>query len=389
MGLIIGVDASRNRSGGAQAHLIGILDSFDPYKQEISEIHVWSYQSLLDSVPDKPWLIKHSSRELQKSLITQMWWQLTKLTKELKFSGCDILFTTAASSLCRFEPSVVLSQDMLSYEPGAMRYFGYGKMRLRLFLILILQNRAFRRADSVIFLTKYAGDIIQKVCGKLPKVKIIPHGIDEQFRSTERVREWPKNEGQTIRCIYISNAELYKHQWVVVSAFEELINRGHNVDITFVGGGTSKALRLLKNQISISDPNQNFVRTLDFIPQSKLPNLLADADLFVFASSCENLPVTLLEAMASRLPIACSNRGPMPEILRDAGIYFDPENSAEIADAIELIIRDEKTRSRIVNKAEELSLEYTWPRCADETWSFVANTYNDVRNSPIAAQRKS
>ena len=44
--------------------------------------------------------------------------------------------------------------------------------------------------------------------------------------------------------------------------------------------------------------------------------------------------------MASGIPIACSNRGPMPEILRDGGIYFDPENVDSIKDALELMIND-------------------------------------------------
>jgi hypothetical protein len=46
---------------------------------------------------------------------------------------------------------VVLSQDMLSYEPDLMRYFGYGFARLRLLLILVLRNFTFRRSAGVIF----------------------------------------------------------------------------------------------------------------------------------------------------------------------------------------------------------------------------------------------
>ena len=41
------------------------------------------------------------------------------------------MFTTDASTFCRFKPMIVLSQDMLSYEPGAMKRYGYTKQRLR------------------------------------------------------------------------------------------------------------------------------------------------------------------------------------------------------------------------------------------------------------------
>ena len=56
-----------------------------------------------------------------------------------------------------------------------------------------------------------------------------------------------------------------------------------------------------------------------------LPEHLREAELFVFASSCENLPNILIEGMAAGLPIACSRRPPMPEVLGDAGESFDPE----------------------------------------------------------------
>ena len=46
---IIGIDASRNRSGGAQAHIIGILNSFLKLGISQLEIHIWSYQTLLDT----------------------------------------------------------------------------------------------------------------------------------------------------------------------------------------------------------------------------------------------------------------------------------------------------------------------------------------------------
>ena len=50
-----------------------------------------------------------------------------------------------------------------------------------------------------------------------------------------------------------------------------------------------------------------------------MPEYLSKSNIFIFASSCENMPITLIEGMASGLPIACSDRGPMPEVLQDGG----------------------------------------------------------------------
>jgi glycosyltransferase involved in cell wall biosynthesis len=118
---------------------------------------------------------------------------------------------------------------------------------------------------------------------------------------------------------------------------------------------------------------------MDFVRPNDLPALLAEADVFVFASSCENMPNTLVEAMASGLPIASSNRGPMPEVLQDAGVYFDPEDARSIADAIEPLLIDPTLRDSLAHRAFELARKYSWERCAAETWAFLIETFDAAR----------
>jgi hypothetical protein len=89
--IIIGIDASRNRSGGAIAHLFGILNYLNPTEFGISKIHLWSYKALLDQLPERPWLIKHYPQALESSLLSQLLWQLVDLKKELRVYKCDIL----------------------------------------------------------------------------------------------------------------------------------------------------------------------------------------------------------------------------------------------------------------------------------------------------------
>src|SRR5690606_34272884 len=99
MKMVIGIEASRNRSGGARAHLIGILESFDEklLLNHIKEVHVWSYSDLLKQLPEKKWLIKHNVEASEKSILHQLWWQYKKLPTELKENNIDILLNTDAS----------------------------------------------------------------------------------------------------------------------------------------------------------------------------------------------------------------------------------------------------------------------------------------------------
>ena len=91
------------------------------------------------------------------------------------------------------------------------------------------------------------------------------------------------------------------------------------------------------------------------------------------------MPNILLEAMASGLPIACSNRGPMPEVLGEAGVYFDPENAGSIASAILELIRSRDLRQRLAAAAFERARHYSWARCASETFDFLARAAAGIR----------
>lgn len=373
-GAIVGIDASRNRSGGAKAHLVGILKDGDPRSYGIAQVHVWSYRSLLDALPDEPWLVKHNPPELERSLLQQVWWQRRSLPVEARRHGCEVLLNTDAGSVCRFRPAVVMSRDMLSYEPGEMNRYGLTKARLRLILLKYIQNRSMQFADGVIFLTRYAAKVIQQSTGKLASTAVVPHGVGHAFRQAPSLRPWPANGDEPVQCLYVSNAAMYKHQWHVVRAIGMLRHRGFNLHLTLVGGGSGPAQQLLDDEIARTDPDRRFVTTVGFVRPDELPSVLASAHLFIFASSCENMPNTLVEAMAAGLPIACSDRGPMPEVMDDGGVFFDPEAPDSIAAAVERLVTDPDLRSRAASRALELSHQYSWARCGRETWDFLLKT---------------
>lgn len=367
----LGINASRARSGGAKAHLIGILKDGNPLAHGFTQVHVWSYRELLDALPEFPWLVKHCPQATERSIMQQLWWERFSLPRELADNNCSILFNVDAGTICQFHPNVTMSQDMLSYEPREINRYGWSKARLRLLILWWVQNASLRRADGAIFLTQYAAQVIQGFCGPCRAIALIPHGIGDAFRGIVHQQNWPDHGERAIECLYVSNAAPYKHQWHVVGAVELLRKQGYAIQLTLVGGGGGPAQKRLMRQIQTSDPKHEFVRQLPFVPQQELPNYLSRSDLFVFASSCENMPNTLLEAMAAGLPIVCSDRGPMPEVLADAGTYFDPEDPRSIATAIARMIKDDYLRTRCATLAKEYSAHYSWRRCADETFSFI------------------
>lgn len=377
--LIVAIDASRIRSGGGVAHLIGILDVDRIDVFGFKEIHVWSYRKLLDLIPEKPWLVKHHARETEQSLVRQLIWQANKLPQAIRDAGCDILFSADASTVCRFEPMVVLNQNMLPYDEGVLRLFGLGRHRLQQSIIYLVQKSAFRFATASIFLTQHAANRIQHYTGPLQKTEIIPHGVGQIFKDTQPQRAWPSESAQPIECLYVSPILEYKYQWVVVQAIQLLRERGYVLNLTLIGGGGKRALKILDRQIEVSDPKREFVTVLDFLGHEQIPQRIANADIFVFASGCETFGISLLEAMAVGVPIASSNHSSLPETLQDGGVYFDPRDYRSIANSIETLINDPALRERLAQRAKALAEFYSWQRCATQTWSYIGQVYREYQ----------
>lgn len=370
---------SRGRSGGAKAHLIGFLEEANPKSFGIDEVHVWGYKELLDKLPSRVWLFKHSDIALEKSLIVQILWQRQKLRSEIKKHGCHVLLSTDAGTVYVHHPSVVMSRDMLSFERVEIARYKQIFPWLRLFLLRFIQSWSLKKADGALFLTQYAADVIQSWTGLISNYRIIPHGVGKNFKENQRANPWPRKGERPIRCLYISNTALYKHQWHVVKAFHLLRKEGYDVQIEFVGGGYGESKKRLDETIALLDPNGAYTKRVDFLKHHELPEKLSSADLFVFASSCENMPNTLVEAMACGLPIACSELGPMPEVLRDGGVYFYPEDPESIKQAIKQLIEKPEQRELFAAKARKFSEEYSWRRCSDETFQYLVDIYENSK----------
>jgi glycosyltransferase involved in cell wall biosynthesis len=82
----------------------------------------------------------------------------------------------------------------------------------------------------------------------------------------------------------------------------------------------------------------------------------------------EGFGVPIVEAMASEVPIICSNISSMPEVAGDAAISITPDNEQDIASAMYTISRDEKLRNQLIENGKSQLKKYNWDDAADIVW---------------------
>jgi glycosyltransferase involved in cell wall biosynthesis len=96
----------------------------------------------------------------------------------------------------------------------------------------------------------------------------------------------------------------------------------------------------------------------------------------------------VLEAMASGLPIICSNRRPMNDILGDAGIYMNPLETSDIQRALKRALMTPDLRARSAQLSFERAQTYTWQKCAQSTFAFIQSVVQSQKGStaPLHAE---
>ncbi len=140
--------------------------------------------------------------------------------------------------------------------------------------------------------------------------------------------------------------------------------------------GTKKVEDTLKkNNIS-----QERVLLLGHVSDSELYSLYKKASLFVLPSLFEGFGIPLVEAMSFGCPVAASDRTSIPEVLGDAGILFNPKDTASIAEAIYTVLTDERLRVNLIKRGRKRSESFSWEKMAQETLKAYQNAYSKYQN---------
>ena len=90
----------------------------------------------------------------------------------------------------------------------------------------------------------------------------------------------------------------------------------------------------------------------------------------------------VLEAMASGIPVACSDIPPLREVAGEAALFFDPANEDAIAMALDRITTDVALRAQLEQAGPERARNFSWERAARETLFVLLATDQRPSSSP-------
>lgn len=299
-------------------------------------------------------------------------WERFNLGKLASRLEADLLFCPGGllSSLPKGLKTVVTFQNMLPFDTTQRKRYPLGYRRLRDWLLERGLSSAMRKADLVIFISRFAQEFMLEKLGHLPgRSVVIPHGIDPRFfPHADNPLRLPGGVPKGEYFLYVSFIDHYKSQIEVVRAFAQVRHLSKTrASLLLVGAENppyGKALRREIDLLKLGD----VVKVMGNLPHHVLPALYQHAQINLFASCTENCPNILLEIMASGRPALVSDRGPMPEFGGQTVMYFDPENVGQLVERWMSLLSDPEQGGRLALEALMRVSAMEWEKTASLTW---------------------
>jgi len=131
----------------------------------------------------------------------------------------------------------------------------------------------------------------------------------------------------------------------------------------FDGAGFHSNYASLK-QLAEDDRLKGYVHFTGFISDEDLVVLYNDALAAAMPSFSEGFGLPAVEAMACGTPVLSSDKGSLPEVIGDTGLYFDPYDIDSISRAIISMSGDVDLRKELSKRALARASTFTWERAA-------------------------
>lgn len=215
-------------------------------------------------------------------------------------------------------------------------------------------------ASFVATISEYNKEIIISECeGKYSeKVNVVHCGVDTQVFQSRSHRTPYENGENPFMILCVGTLHEVKGQAYLIAACRLLQERGFNFECHFVGEGPDKkSLIDLVGQANLSDKVQFHGR----LTRDEIARLLLDADVLTTPSvrtrdgKREGIPVVLMEAMGSGVPVIASNLSGIPELVNHqlTGLLVPPRDSESLAKSLELYITNPELRYRLGRAGRE------------------------------------
>jgi glycosyltransferase involved in cell wall biosynthesis len=235
-------------------------------------------------------------------------------------------------------------------------------------------RRAAAAASAIVTISEFSRrELVERLEVPAEKIHVIRPGItNSQLRidNLQGVIRNPQSEIRNPTVLYVGSIFNRRHVPDLIRAFAPIARRRPGAALDIVGDNRTYPHENLRRTID-SEGLLTTAQWHDYVSDAQLHDLYAHAGAFAFLSEYEGLGLTPLEALAAGVPSVLLDTAVARESCGDAAAYVPVSDLPATTRALEAVLFDDATRSRLLAAAPAVLAKYSWPRAARETLSVL------------------
>ncbi|HET9466925.1 MAG TPA: glycosyltransferase family 1 protein [Vicinamibacterales bacterium] len=223
------------------------------------------------------------------------------------------------------------------------------------------------RADRIIVVSRFVAGEVQRVLGiPADRISVCANGAPEWTRA-------PAAADARGYLLFVGTIEPRKNVGALLEAYARLRSRRADAPRLVLAGSVARDAADVLARLQ-QPPLAGTVDHRGYVPASDREALFKGAQALVLPSFDEGFGIPALEAMSAGVPVVVSNRGALPEVVGDAGLLIDPDDTESLAAALERIIGDSELRAACARRGLERARQFSWAQTARD----VRRAYEDA-----------
>ncbi|HEV3215086.1 MAG TPA: glycosyltransferase family 1 protein [Vicinamibacterales bacterium] len=230
-----------------------------------------------------------------------------------------------------------------------------------------LARRHARRADRIVVSSQFAaGQVRQAFDIPMEKIAVCPGGAPD----------WAKDlrggdAGGYL--LFLGTLDARKNVGGLLEAYGRLLSSRRDVPRLILAGAPAAGAARWLDDIA-RPPLAGHVEHLGYVGADRRRSLFQGARIFVLPSFEEGFGLPALEAMAAGVPVVASNRGSLPEVVGDAGLLVNPDESDALASAIRRLLSEPALWQALRQRGLDRARQFSW----DQTARDLRRAYEDA-----------
>jgi glycosyltransferase involved in cell wall biosynthesis len=216
----------------------------------------------------------------------------------------------------------------------------------------------FRRSDHITVVSNAVAEHVRSTGIDSKPLTVIPNGVDAQlFHPTPT----PSNTGKVV--LFVGRLVSNKGPEVLVRAAPTILSKHSNARFVMVGDGPMMKSLMTDSRHNGSSAAFQFLGT-----RHDVPELMRQATVFVRPSKLEGMPLTVLEAMASGLPVVATPAGGTRELVQEGvnGWLVPAGDSDALAKAVSSLLSNPDEAGQMGRSGRQMVKQhYSWDRTAE------------------------